>query len=465
MNESSTNLTNSELSPPINPTTGISRTMDNLSPNRTQRNTWKWFLCILLLGATTLNYLDRVAMNQLSSRIRDAFSLSNEQYGWLEGVFVAAFGIGAILVGFLIDRLPLYFIYPIMVIGWSCSGFFTGYADSFVFLMICRFFLGFFEAGNWPCGVVTIRRALPPEERALGNGLFQGGTAFGAILTPLIILFCLAWIDPYLHVREGLCLLGSNFVLQVIPPEDSIWRFPFRVIGLLGFIWPLFWFLLIRKERIALPQVDNAKNANSAPMFRQVCLDRRFWILTFLVIAINTSWHSFRVWLPQLLQKERGFTETEMMRFSSLYYFAADCGSISLGFLTLYLSRRGHSLAKTRVRMFAIGALATSFSILVPWLNNDFFLQIVLLIIAFGCLGVFSTYFALSQEVTSIHQGKLTGLLGLFNSIYLTILFPFQGFLIDQIHSYALCICLSGLFPLVGVVVLHYCWPWGRTDV
>ena len=83
-----------------------------------------------------------------------------------------------------------------MVLGWSIAGVLTGFANGYWMLLGCRFALGFFESGNWPCGIRATRAVLPPEERPLGNSIFQSGTAFGAVVTPLIVLALLRSFDP-----------------------------------------------------------------------------------------------------------------------------------------------------------------------------------------------------------------------------------------------------------------------------
>ena len=54
--------------------------------------------------------------------------------------------------------------------------------------MICRIVLGFFEAGHWPCALVTTRLILSRGDRTLGNSILQSGSSLGSILTPLVVL-------------------------------------------------------------------------------------------------------------------------------------------------------------------------------------------------------------------------------------------------------------------------------------
>ena len=36
---------------------------------------WRWWVCLLLFSATTLNYMDRIALNQMAVRIQTALKM------------------------------------------------------------------------------------------------------------------------------------------------------------------------------------------------------------------------------------------------------------------------------------------------------------------------------------------------------------------------------------------------------
>ena len=152
-------------------------------------------MCGLLLLATMINYMDRLTLNLMASRIKVAFDLDNRDYGQLESAFGSAFALGAIVMGFLADRWNVRWLYPAAVLLWSLAGFATGLVDGFAALLICRFLLGLSEAGNWPFASRTTQHILTSEERTLGNSILQSGAAVGAILTPLLVMALLQRTD------------------------------------------------------------------------------------------------------------------------------------------------------------------------------------------------------------------------------------------------------------------------------
>jgi MFS transporter, ACS family, hexuronate transporter len=400
---------------------------------------WRWWVCLLLMQATVINYMDRIALNQMAKEIKAAFALSNTQYGQLESVFAVAFAIGAVSTGFIVDRISVRWVYPLMVVGWSAAGVLTGFAGSFWMLLTCRFLLGLFEAGNWPCALRTTRTVLRPEERSFGNSLFGSGTALGAVITPLVVLAILRWAE-------------ANGV------ADS-WRMPFRVIGSLGLVWVALWFITVPRRLLNPTDATGAPPAHQgAANFSDIFRDRRFWVLVVIAVFINITWHGYRAWLPLYLQDQRGYTRAEMSKFTTVYYLVADIGTWTAGLLTLLLCKLGMRLHLGRVLMFAVCALLACGTVAIPFLPNGWQLQLGLLVVAFGALGLFPTYFALSQELSSKHQGKVTGTLGASAHLSLAALYQLEGWVCDVTGSYEWVLGSIGVFPLIAFVVLLFAW-------
>ncbi len=417
---------------------------------------WRWGVCVLLMLATVINYMDRMALNQMALRIKMYFGLSNTEYSLLESVFSFAFAFGAITTGYIVDRISVRWVYPLMVLGWSIAGVLTGFASGFWMLLSCRLALGFFEAGNWPCGIRTTKAILRPEERSLGNSIFQSGTALGAVITPLVVLALLQSVDTNEPYKIATMSVTGGTYAAVSEISNDSWKFPFRVIGSLGVVWIVLWFTLVPRRMLQ----DNGNGGDSGAIrFRDVFRDRRFWVLFAMVVAINITWHGFRTWLPLYLQKERDYTELQMSKFTTLYYLVADIGSWTVGGLTLWLSRRGTGVHRSRIIAYAMCALLTLLSVAVPFLPSGLAVQFALLAVAFGALGLFPTYFALSQELSSRHQGKVTGTLGACAHFSLAAIYPLEGMLVDATDSYAIVLGVIGIAPLIAFGLMMWHWP------
>jgi MFS transporter, ACS family, hexuronate transporter len=397
--------------------------------------TIRWLVCGLLLLATTLNYMDRVALNQTSVEVKAAFKLNAKDWGQIEAAFSVAFALGTITTGFLVDRIGVYWVYPCLVVMWSLSGFLTGSATGFLSLLMFRFLLGIFEAGNWPCGIRTVRQVLPPEERPFGNSLFQSGTALGAIITPFIVLGCLKFLPPD-------------------TPEQ--WRWVFRIIGLVGLLWVVAWFAIVPRDLVDGPTPDQANEKHTS--FLTVLQDHRFWLVVAVVIGVNTSWHTMRVAMPFHLREQVGFTPEQLQYFSIGYYLSADIGAWTVGLAVLWFTKHNIPLHTCRLIGFGACVALVLTSAAIPFLHAEYLIRAQLLVFAFGALGLFTSYFSLSQELSGKHQGKVTGMLGFLNAIYLAVMYLVQGSLADHLGNYKIIMATCGIPALVAFILVVVLW-------
>ena len=99
---------------------------------------WKWWICGLLLLASTINYMDRQTLASASIRINKQFELNKEQYGKLESYFGYAFAAGSTLFGIAADRWSVRWLYPLVLALWSTVGFATGLVKTYDDLLVCR---------------------------------------------------------------------------------------------------------------------------------------------------------------------------------------------------------------------------------------------------------------------------------------------------------------------------------------
>ncbi len=406
---------------------------DPATPMRT------WGICGLMLLATMLNYMDRQTLAQQATDIRAALDLSNEDYGWLETGFGLAFAVGGIVTGAVADRLSLRWLYPAILLGWSAVGFLTGLVTSYRELLLCRIFLGFFEAGQWPCALAASQRLLPSHQRPLGNSILQSGASLGAIVTPGVILL----------LKHG----------------PSGWRLPFQVVGAAGLVWIVAWLWAIRPRDLDIASMpatgDRAEEAganDSELKLGRATFVRRFLALGVVVIVINLCWQYFRAWMPMMLEKQYGYSSEQTQSFSSLYYLVAGIGCLLVGLLVKRLVSEGWSVHRARMATFAACALLTALSTLTPAMPASPLFLGTLLVIGFGSLGQFPTYYAFTQELSVRQMGKVTGVLSFLTWTSYALVQGQIGKRIDRTGSYSEVTFLAGLLPLLGLLALVLLW-------
>ncbi len=413
----------------------------------TERSTsWRYGVCGLLLCATMLNYMDRQTLAQLAKTICDEYTLSNEQYGWLDTGFSLAFASGALFFGFVVDRLGPRWLYPAVLIGWSSAGLATAYADSigawffpnatlpeqaYHGFMVCRIVLGFFEAGHWPCALVTTQVILTRSDRSFGNSILQSGAAIGAIVTPII-------------------------VIAMITEVPGGWRPPFVVIGCLGIFWVIPWLMMINghdlDRRVSAQEMLAVPEGQTLPSRFDII--RMFAVLVVVVMCINITWQYFRVWLPKYLEETHNYTKTQVGFFTSAYYISTDVGCIGVGILVKWMSSLGWDVHRARLVTFTACAGLTLLAVAVAFLPTGPVILILLLLVGMGALGFYPNYYSFTQELSKQHQGKISGVLGTIAWIGSAIMQALVGRSIDETKSYATGIILAGLTPILACAAL-----------
>ena len=405
---------------------------------------WRWWVAIMLLMATMINYMDRQTLATLSVRITNQFELSEEQYGELELVFGVAFALGSIVFGAAADKISVRLLYPSVLFAWSVMGFLTGFTTGFDNLWYCRGLLGFFEAGHWPCALVVTHKVLSRGDRVFGNSILQSGASIGAILTPIIVL----------------ALAGD-------PKIADTWRPPFLVVGAVGILWVFLWLATIPRDALHVDTANTTTNSTdelSIQWLIDFVKDPKFWALAFVVLSINTSWQLIRAWLPKFLQQGRGYTEAEALGFTSLYYIFTDIGCLLAGAAVLGLSRNGLNVHRSRLIVFTICAVLCTLTIGASLLPKGFLLLATLLIIGAATLGLFPCYYSFSQELNSKHIGKASGVLSAIGWLVSAPTHKWFGRLADQSKSYDLGIMLVGLAPLIGVLAMWLLWSKDKSS-
>jgi ACS family hexuronate transporter-like MFS transporter len=239
-----------------------------------------------------------------------------------------------------------------------------------------------------------------------------------------------------------------------------------------GLLWILPWMWLVAGVRLDAPH--DAKAGGPALRLSHVAdttdrdlspakadrglLVRRFVSLVAVVVAINLTWHFFRVWLPKMLEEYHGYTATSVRFFTAAYYIATDVGCISVGIAVKLLTARKMAVHSARLLTFLACALLTALSTVASALDRGPLLLIVLLLIGFGSLGLFPNYYSLTQDISRRHQGKVTGTLGMITWIATAEMQEYVGRYVDSTQSYAGGIFWAGLAP--GVAFLTLCLLW-----
>src|SRR5215211_2339013 len=114
------------------------------------RSSYRWVICALLFLATAINYMDRQVLGLLAPILQNVVGWNEVEYGNIVIAFQAAYAIGQIGFGWMIDRWGTKKGYALSIVFWSVAAAAHALAGSVRGFMAARFVLGLGEAGNFP---------------------------------------------------------------------------------------------------------------------------------------------------------------------------------------------------------------------------------------------------------------------------------------------------------------------------
>jgi MFS transporter, ACS family, hexuronate transporter len=82
---------------------------------------FRWFICALLLFATTVNYIDRQVLGILAPGLQKTLGWSETDYSHIVTAFQVAYALGLLLAGRLLDGLGVRLGFALAALLWSLS--------------------------------------------------------------------------------------------------------------------------------------------------------------------------------------------------------------------------------------------------------------------------------------------------------------------------------------------------------
>ena len=410
--------------------------------------------------------MDRQALAISLPEMKRTLHLAEARIGWVEGVFGFAFAAGSILFGFLADRFGPRRLYPLVLVGWSFAGIATGFAGhsevasllespdddpgagTFRWLLLCRTMLGLFEAGHWPCALITARQILSAKDRPLGNGILQSGASAASILIPIYA--------------------------QLVEHFGGGWPIMFWSIGVVGLLWVPVWLALVPPgslddRPIVRDQLDTELDEAGVPgsepspePIDDVSFARRLVVLGLIVASLTVSWQFLRAWLPLFLEDFHGYSKLDSRVAVSGYYIAAEVGCLLVGVVVMILVKCGRSVHGARVIAFASYTVLAGMAATVPFLGSGPLMIAGLMIAGAGILGLHPLYYALSQELPHRRMGVLSGALAAGGWVVSSVFQILIGARIQATKSYDVGLVIVGLAPFVGLIALVTLWRPGK---
>ncbi len=424
------------------PSDSIGVTAEGLPPTTPSRIGYlRWTICALLLFGTTKNYMDRQVLGVLKTTLQHDFGWNEIDYSNLVFAFQAAYAVGMVVVGRLIDRVGTRLGYAVAMVFWSLASMGHAIGSSFTSFVIARSALGFGEAGVFPASIKTVAEWFPKKERALATGIFNAGTNIGAIITPLVV--------PWITIHWG-------------------WRSAFLFTGALGFVWLIFWLVLYRKPedhpRLSKKELDYIRSEPSPPLAKTKWLSligyRQTWAFVAGKFMIDPIWWFYLFWVPDFLQRKHGVAFLKIGVPILVIYLMADVGSVAGGWLSSWLIHHGRSVnmaRKTAMLVCAVSVIPIVFAYRVESLWGA-----VLLIglAAAGHQGFSANLFTLTSDTFPAQAvGSVVGMGGMAGAIGGMLIAKIVGYTLQWTGSYMVPFLIAGFAYLLALAAIQILAP------
>ena len=402
---------------------------------------FRWVICTLLLLGVTKNYMDRQVLGVLKTTLQHDLGWNEIDYGNLVFAFQAAYALGMVVVGRLVDRLGTRLGYALAMAFWSLASMGHAAASSFTSFLAARAGLGFGEAGVFPASIKSVAEWFPKKERSLAIGIFNAGTNVGAIVTPLIV--------PWITVHWG-------------------WRWAFLITGGVGAVWLVLWLAVYRKPeehpRLSKSELEYIRSDPSGPVvgipWIRLVSYRQAWAFVLGKFFSDPIWWFYLFWVPDFLQRNHGLALMQIGLPIVVIYVIADVGSVAGGWLSSWLIRSGRSVNFARKVTMLICAICILPIVSAYRIESLWGAVLIIGVAAAGHQGFSANLFSLpSDTFPSQAVASVVGMGGMAGAVGGMLIAKIVGYTLQWTGSYMIPFLIAGSAYFVALACIQMLSP------
>ena len=379
-------------------------------------SSYRWVIIagmVLTVWAMTLPVL---SFGLLLPEIREEFSLSLSQSGWLG----SSVQVGNLLVtlpaGFLLTRFrPLKVVIASLIAGIVLT-LLHGLATGFVFFLLARIAFGISFSIRQPARAMLIQQWFPLREVPLAQGIIIG----------------------LIGIAEFAALYGTPLILEA----TGNWRAAYYIFTVFAAFTALYWIVLGRERDLPLPE-----SRGPAPPPRAILGHPILWIAGLGAFCATFNWISLATFWPTFMLEDNGVARTTsgfLFGFGSLVTIPV---AVGIGWLSPRI--------RARRALFMVSGLVMTLSCVGLLYTTDIWV-LVLLMIGFGVSwGYIPLILALPFEIPRISQREIALASALLTMLFLAggIAGPVAVGTISDVTGSMRTALLVGVLSSIGIIV------------
>ncbi len=258
-------------------------------PSGTPTRTRYWVI-VFAIALAVIQYVDRVCISQAAPFISKDLKLSTEQMGYIFSAFTFAYALFEIPTGWLGDKIGARKVLIRVVLWWSFFTAATGWAWSYVSMLVIRFLFGAGEAGCFPNLTKAFSAWLPTRDRTRAQALMWMGARWGGASAPLLVVAVMTFVS---------------------------WRTAFLLFAVLGVVWSIVFWAWFRDNprdhksvnaaelELLKENQQNVAGHGDVP-WRKLTRCPAVWLLGAQYFCLSYGWYFYVTWLPTYFNNVRG---------------------------------------------------------------------------------------------------------------------------------------------------------------
>ena len=411
---------------------------------------YRWKVLITDFLCLGLNYADRGAISVAAPFIIKDFSFSKAQFGIILSIFFFGYAPFNWIGGYLSDKIGPRTVMGIALAWWSTFTALTAAGFGFVSFLIIRFLFGFGEGPQATVTAKTMTNWFPRHELGRSLGIANSATPLGAAM-------------------------ASPIVVGILEATNNNWRAAFVILGAVGLLFTIGWFVVVRDTPEQHPRVSAAEREEivpnrvggppdpdadrHAPRIRRFLREPLVWSTGCAFFGYSWVLYTFLSWFPVYLLQEQHVSLADLAWAGAVPWVVGFIGMVVGGIVTDWLARRTGKPPATRKAIIVVNLLITAVLMGLSMTASSVSTAVLLMsAVLFFMYVTAAQYFAIIADlVPAVRYGGVVGFVH-FVANCAGLAAPFVvGLIVDQTHSWAMTFGLAaGICAGGGLVLLVF---------
>lgn len=429
--------------------------MGRVQSNSMQASNVRWMVLGIDVLLLALNYGDRAIIGVAAPLMMQEFDISSSAWGIILSAFFFGYAPFCFIGGWTSDKFG-----PRKIMGWAAAWWsvftaLTVVGYNFISFVILRCLFGFGEGPQGSVMTKLVGNWFPQRETGTAIGIAQAATPLGgAIVTPIVV-----WL---------LAMSNGN------------WRTPFLVLGAVGLVLSVVWFIVVRDKPeqhpwISQKELDTIRNGYLArrPEFAAdgetlsvLQYIKKPYVLSTAIAFFGYAWvlYTFLGWFPVYLIKAHGINIKDLAISASIPWITGTIGTVLGGVITDWIGRKTGKPAAARKWFIVVCLLLVGIAFApIATISTLFGAVTLMSIVSFLLYLTCAQYFSFITD--TVPSARLGGVMGFVHFIANTagIFAPaVTGFLYQATNSWVMGFGAGAVIVVAGALCMAaFC----RTEV